>query len=48
MAFRRYHANQWVAAADTAITPREWDACRRPGAEIPADHPGVTIAETSA
>jgi len=43
MAFRRYHANQWVAAADTAITPGEWGACARPGVEIPAGHPGVTI-----
>ena len=47
-AFRRYHANQWVAAIDSAVSPTEWAACANPGCEIPdgADevHVGVDLA----
>ena len=35
MAFRRYHANQWVSGVDSAISPTEWAACASPGCEIP-------------
>jgi phage terminase large subunit-like protein len=47
MAFRRYHANQWVAEADSAISPVEWAECAAPGCEVPegADdvHVGVDL-----
>ncbi len=43
MAFRRYHANQWVAVTDSAIPASEWAACALAGCEIPAGAEGVHV-----
>lgn len=43
MAFRRYHANQWVSGIDSAIAPAEWAACKVDGCEIPAGADGVHV-----
>lgn len=48
MAFRRYHANQWIAGTDAAISPTEWAACANPGCEIPEGADGVVVGAWTA
>ncbi len=47
IAFRRYHTNQWVAAAAPWISPEVWDACAAEP-EIPDDAKGVAIGVDAA
>lgn len=42
-AFRRYHANQWVAGVDSAISATEWASCAVAGCEIPEGTDGVFV-----